>query len=128
MRAKALFKAGRFLRVTDGRAEFGLPTKIHAEKCAPHREAVEQALAAHFGQPVPLRLVVDNEGGSPPGDGPTGSGGGGGTPVPDPDSDPRDDDVGPVHELRDADDLEDTHLQRITAAFPGAEVIADEPE
>jgi DNA polymerase-3 subunit gamma/tau len=126
MRAKALFKAGRFLRVADGRAEFGLPTKIHADKCEPHRDAVEQALAAHFGQPVPLRLVVDNQPGSPPGDGPTGSGGSSGTPEPDPD--PRDDDVGPVHELRDADDLEDTHLQRITAAFPGAEVIADDPE
>jgi hypothetical protein len=118
-KAKAFFKAGRFVEVRGDHADFALPSKIHAERCEPHRPAVEKALAVHFGRPVPLRLVVDRE-----------------TPQPDappddaaspPEPDPVDE-VGPIDELRDANDLEDTHLERITAAFPGAEIVADDTE
>ena len=38
---------------------FGLPNKIHAAKCEEVRPEVEAALAAHFGRPTPLRIVVD---------------------------------------------------------------------
>jgi hypothetical protein len=36
--------------------------------------------------------------------------------------------VGPVDELRNASDLEATHLERISQAFPGAELVDDDPE
>jgi DNA polymerase-3 subunit gamma/tau len=115
-KAKAFFKAGRFVAVRGDGAEFGLPSKIHAERCEPHRPAVEEALTAHFGRPVPLRLVVDRETLPPPAadEGPPAG-----------DAEP-DEDVGPIDELRNADKNDETHLQRITAAFPGAEVVADD--
>jgi len=62
-KAKALFQAGRFVGVEDGRAVFGLPNEIHRTRCEEIRGDVEPALADYFGQPVPLSLVVD---GSPP--------------------------------------------------------------
>jgi hypothetical protein len=58
-KAKALFQAGRFVEVEDGRAVFGLPNEIHRRRCEEIREEIESALSDHFGRPVPLRLVVD---------------------------------------------------------------------
>jgi DNA polymerase-3 subunit gamma/tau len=117
-KAKAFFKAGRFVEVSGGHADFALPSKIHAERCEPHRPAVEQALAAHFGRPVPLRLVVDRDTPRPPGPGDE-------PPAPEPDPI---EEVGPIDELRDANDHDETHLERITAAFPGAEIVAPDPD
>jgi len=62
-KAKALYQAGRFIGVEDGRAVFGLPNEIHRTRCEEIRGDVEPALAEYFGQPVRLALVVD---GSPP--------------------------------------------------------------
>jgi hypothetical protein len=60
--------------VEDGRALFALPNPFHRDRCEECRVEVEQALAAHFGRPVPLRLVVDAEptpvGPNPPADEP----------------------------------------------------------
>ena len=58
-RVKALFSAGRFLSVGDGKARFALPNVAHKEQAESHRETVESALAAHYGRPVPLDLVVE---------------------------------------------------------------------
>jgi hypothetical protein len=78
---------------------------------------VEQALAAHFGQPVQLDLVIDD------------------SPAPPLDLakldtgadrrnlDDSDDDVGPVAELADATDQSATGIDRITRAFPGSQVV-----
>ncbi|MCX7620376.1 MAG: DNA polymerase III subunit gamma/tau [Acidimicrobiales bacterium] len=60
-RAKARFGAGRWLAVEDGFAVFGLPNPIHRDRCEEVRPDVEAALEAHFGMPVPVRLVVDSE-------------------------------------------------------------------
>ncbi len=59
-RAKSRFAAGRFMSVDDGTAVFGLPNAHHARRCDECRPEVEGALAAHFGRPVPLKVVVDD--------------------------------------------------------------------
>jgi hypothetical protein len=57
---RALFAAGRFTTVEDGTARFALPNEAHRERCEVLRAEVEEALAAHFGRPVPMTLVVDD--------------------------------------------------------------------
>jgi DNA polymerase III subunit gamma/tau len=57
--AKARFAAGRFVDVADDAAVFALPNEMHRSRCEEVRDAVEGALAAHFGRPVPLRLTVE---------------------------------------------------------------------
>jgi DNA polymerase-3 subunit gamma/tau len=69
-KAKALYKSGRFVGVEDGAAIYGLPNAVHMQRCERCRGEVEQALAAEFGRPVPLRLVVDAEPAPPPPDEP----------------------------------------------------------
>jgi DNA polymerase III subunit gamma/tau len=58
-RAKALYSAGRFVAVDDGQGVFALPNAAHRDRCDEVRPVVEEALAAHFGTPVPIRLEVD---------------------------------------------------------------------
>jgi DNA polymerase-3 subunit gamma/tau len=111
--ARARFKDGRFLRIDDGSAVFALPSVIHVERAEQRRIDVEGVLSAHFGARVQLCLVVDEESHAPPTEvGPT-------------DHDPVEE-IGPVDQLRDASDLEETHLQRLTDAFPGAELLTPE--
>jgi DNA polymerase III subunit gamma/tau len=60
-RARARFRAGRFVAGERGVATFALPDATHrsyAEEC---RADVEDALRAHFGVPISLRLVVDDD-------------------------------------------------------------------
>jgi len=57
-RAKALYSAGRYVSVEDGAAVFSLPNASHCERCEEVRPVVEEALSAHFGTRIPLRLVV----------------------------------------------------------------------
>ncbi len=122
-RAKPRFASGRFVRVDDDAAVFGLPNKIHAAKCEEMRGDVEAVLAAHFGRPVPLRVIID-AGGPPPADPqgqtPAGQGSVEGADGVD------DDDVGAgidPSELTDADDVAGTTAERISQAFPGAQLI-----
>lgn len=59
--AKAIYSGGRFLSVAGDHAVFAVenePTRDRAER---YRAEVESLLAAEFGTPVPLRLVVDGE-------------------------------------------------------------------
>ena len=60
---KALFAAGRFVSADETGAVFALPTAPHRQKCEEKRKDVEATLAAHYGRPIPLTLVVD--GGEP---------------------------------------------------------------
>jgi DNA polymerase-3 subunit gamma/tau len=66
-RARARFRVGRFVAVEDGTAVFALPNETHRSYCEDVRIEVETALGSHFGTPVPLRLVVDED---PDGDAP----------------------------------------------------------
>ncbi|MCC5952112.1 MAG: DNA polymerase III subunit gamma/tau [Acidimicrobiia bacterium] len=142
-KAKARFGAGRFVDVVDGRAVYGLPNDVHRKRCEELRGEVEAALAAHFGRPVPLRLVVDGDpeqtnggaaasaGARPsPGAGPAS----GSDPAPgrattgaDPAND-ADEDLSAldIAELEDAEDVATDEVTRIAEVFPGVEVVEEQ--
>jgi DNA polymerase-3 subunit gamma/tau len=61
-RARARFRVGRFVAVESGTAVFALPNETHRSYCEDVRGDVESALGHHFGIPVPLRLIVDDDG------------------------------------------------------------------
>jgi hypothetical protein len=115
--ARALYRAGQFVGVESGVALFALPSQIHRDRCEAKAVEVERSLAAHFGRPVPLRLVVDGERGRPE---PAGAG---------PFDRDRDDDLSEVDDIGDVRSLEDapssatTGIDLLQQAFPGAEVV-----
>ena len=117
-RVKSRYRAGRFLSAGDGVAQYGLPNAIHANRCEEGRPEVEAALAAHFGMPIALTIVVDGDA-SPPAVP--------GRPAPRPDHDP--DEAVDMSELVDADATATSSIDRIAEVFPGVEVveIPDEP-
>ncbi len=106
---RSLFRMGRFVESSTRAATFALPNDPHRAHCEKKRTEVEAALAAHFGRPVPLELVVDSDtvdrttsqAAAPP-----------------------DDDVGDVSALDDAPGAM-SGVDRITQAFPGAELVDD---
>ncbi len=115
--ARARFSAGRFVGNDVGGARFALPNAVHRARCEEHRPGVEAVLAAHFGRPVPLVLVVEGGGDGPdagrrstPGAAPT----------------PADEDVD-LAELTDAPADRRSDLDRLRAAFPGSELVEDQP-
>lgn len=101
-RTRALYAAGRFVAVTDGKAVFSLPDATHRDRCIPGKPDVERALGEHFGRPVPLDLVAD---------------------VPPPD-DADDESSFAINELRDAPRMSNASpADRVKSAFPGAEEV-----
>ncbi len=75
---KAMFSAGHVADVDRGTVIVALPNAPHRDRCATKVDQLTEALAGHFGHPIPVRLVV--------GDGPKqdslldpGSASGGGT-------------------------------------------------
>ena len=60
-RAKSRFRVGRFVDGEAGTPTFALPNAIHRDRCEEVRAEVEAALAAHFGRPVPLRLITEEQ-------------------------------------------------------------------
>ena len=109
--SKGRFSTGRFTGVSDGAAVLALPNPIMRDKCEEKRPELERVLAEHFGQPVPVRLVVDPEVGVQAGPGAVLR------------------EVPEHEEPVDLDDLVDapadgrTGIDRLTEAFPGAEVL-----
>ncbi len=125
--AKAMYGVGRFLEVDGSTAVFALPNEAHRRKCEQKRVEVEGALSAHLGMPATLRLVVDD---GRPGERPAGS-----ADLSDPggirsdgaDGEESLDNVD-VRELEDAPEDRRDSVARLTAAFPGAELVQnDEP-
>ena len=136
-KAKALLVAGRFLEVGDT-AVFALPNQIHRDRCEEVRPDVEAALAAHFGRPVPVRMVVEptdagaatTAGASrpaPPDPAPAG-----GAPevadppgVPDPDPPEAEEDLAIFDTARQVSEAEydGSAEARLLRAFPGAEEV-----
>ncbi|MEO7427909.1 MAG: hypothetical protein ABIY48_00870, partial [Acidimicrobiales bacterium] len=116
---RAMFLTGRFVEPEAGSAVFALangPTRDHCEKKRPE---VEAALAAHFGRPVPLRLVaIAEEAGSAtsasrPGPAPRSAAGG------------DDEEIDDVHALEDAPTAA-SGAERLVEAFPGAELVDEQ--
>ncbi len=61
-RVKALFGGGRFSATEGDEAVFAFPNAAHVTHAEPHRREVADAIAAHFGRPVGLRLAIDDGG------------------------------------------------------------------
>jgi DNA polymerase-3 subunit gamma/tau len=110
---RAVFGTGRFVASSPESAVFALqnaPTRDHCEK---RRSEVEEALASHFGRPVPLRLVTDADvGGSPAVGAPTAP------------AAPQHEDEIDVTDLEDAPDV-GSGVDRLAQAFPGAELVEE---
>ncbi len=122
--AKAALGAGSFTAVRDGRIVFSVPSEALRKRAEDVRAELERALAGEMGSAVPLEIVVDaaatsiehdptvaplRRAGAPP------------PPEPEPD-----DDVD-LSELVDAPkELATTGIDRLTAAFPGAELVDDD--
>ncbi|MDA8392013.1 MAG: DNA polymerase III subunit gamma/tau [Actinomycetota bacterium] len=64
-RARARFRAGRFVGADRADVTFGLPDETHRAFCEACQAEVENALRSHFGVPLSLRLVVDRPAGLP---------------------------------------------------------------
>ena len=109
-RAKVRFGGGHFVGVDDASATFALPNPVHRDRCEECRAEVEQALAAHIGRAVPLRLTVV-EPGTPPIAGTTET-------QPDEEID--------LTDLRDAPAAEvASPVDHVMQMFEGAEVVED---
>jgi hypothetical protein len=125
---KAMFAAGRFTSVEKDAAVFALPNAAHRDRCEGKLPAVEQALADHFGRPVPLRLIVDSgeeqpsllAEDPPPAPAPAAESKAATAPEPEPDE-PFD-----HHDLEPATDQPVDGVARVTQAFPGAQLVDDD--
>jgi hypothetical protein len=117
-RVKGLYGTGRFVAVDDGHAVFGFESATLGEMATQARPDVETALAAHFGRPVPVRIVVV------PG---TAAGAGAGAGEPDDGAAAGlDDEVPDLAELTDAPPEERSPIDRLRTAFPGSELLPPE--
>lgn len=156
--AKVLYSAGRFVAVSGSTAVFAVenePTRDRAER---YRPQVEELLGEALGVPVPLRLITEAEAGSftdstasPP------AGGSGrqaessqeepstketagsrpsrqgrqqrrsATPQEDP-ADEEDDMVIDLDDLEDAGDAPTGGVEKLAAAFPGAQLVNEADE
>jgi len=131
-KVKMLFAAGRFLENTAAAAAFALPNATHVTRCEPLKADVEAALAAEFGRPVPLVLVVDGGGDAPEpppvtDDATPVAPSGGPAPAPRSEMAEAMADIGPVEDLEDAGDAS-TGLDQVTGIFGKVEVLEEDPE
>lgn len=128
--AKAIYSHGRFVKVDDTGALFALENAATCQRAERYRADVEAALSAHFGRPVPLRLVDE---GSLEGVGTSGpaeaAAGRTGRPVSAATtSGAADDDEAAtidLDELEDAVDVAASGIEKLTEAFPGAVLVED---
>jgi hypothetical protein len=106
--ARTRFGAGRFVSGDADGAVFALPNAVHRDRCEERLADVEAALSAHFGRPVPLRLVVDEQAlprfGAPEA------------------PEARDEDVD-LDGLQDAPAAITSAAERVKQAFPGAQEV-----
>jgi len=107
MRVKGLLASGRLAGVEGGDVLYAFTSETLRDMAEAARPEVEAALAAHFGAPVRLRLVVDGSATPPP------------VVV---DEEPPD-----LSGLTDAPAVEGaTPIDHLTNAFPGAEVVDED--
>jgi hypothetical protein len=114
--AKPRYAGGRFVDVDERGAVFALPNAAHRSRCEEHRAGVEQVLSDHFGRSVPLVLVVDDGAMVAP------------SPVPAATVDEPVEEIIDIHELEDAPPDKRTDVDRIAAAFPGAELVQEDDD
>ena len=116
-RAKALFKMGRIVAADERGARFAVPNEPSLENCRQKVDEVHDALAARFGRPIRLGLVVDGDAAAAPRPA-------AGAPEPAGGSPDADDEVD-LDELTDAPDAATGGLAQLQDAFPGAELLEE---
>ena len=109
-KAKAYLQSGRFVGVDPDGAVFALPNEQWVSRSQDVRAEAETALAARFGGPVPLKLVVETAAGAPVAPA---------TRAPEEPFDPAEFD-----HLQDAEVEVVSPEQRLLEAFPGAEEVS----
>jgi len=125
-RVRSRFAAGHFVDSTADSAMFGLPNPVHRDRCQEERSEVDQALAAHFGRPIPLELVVDlveeepSFFASPPS-------GGAGAVAEVADAGPEEEEIVDVHDLVDATGDIPSAQDRVMNTFEGSTLLEDPP-
>ncbi|MGH9223332.1 MAG: hypothetical protein ACRD2W_06010, partial [Acidimicrobiales bacterium] len=119
-RVRARFRFGRFTGTDRETALFALPDKFHLDRCSEVQPDVEEALSAHFGRRIRLRLVVD-------GAGQAGSAAPSAEAGPPPEPPPPDDEPVSWDELTDAPPgAVPSPLEHVMQAFQGAEVVEED--
>jgi len=122
-RARPRYAAGRWLAVEGTQATLGLPNAPHASRCEELRSEVEAALSAAFAGPITVRLTVDSDA-IDPGDRRAVASGNSRPSSEEPEEFL---DRETIAQLDNADSTATSGLDRISAVFPGAELVA-EPE
>jgi DNA polymerase-3 subunit gamma/tau len=110
---RSRWRGGRWIEPDPRSVRFAVSNEWHQKACDESRREVEDALLAHFGNPVPVAIVVEGE---PVGAGST-----------DPGAPPPDDHehIDPA-ELRDADDAAVTGVDLVVRTFGGGELIQED--
>jgi hypothetical protein len=118
LKVRSKWRGGRFIDSDSGAARFAVPNEWHMKECEVGRHDVLAALAAHFGRPVDLELVLDD----------------GSTPVathetapstPAPFDDAVDDESSiDLSELVDAPDVT-SGVDKLLEMFPGSELLEE---
>jgi len=120
--ARAIFSTGRFVEGADGGVVFEIAESMTA-KAAERSDEIKAALDRHLGADVPL--VIRGEGAVPDRGRPLSGRPEREAPSPAP-SEPEHEDAVDVTQLRDANDVAATGVERLTKAFPGAEIVEEE--
>ena len=117
--AKALFKQGTLLGVDGSTVTVGVPNRTHLTRCEPKVTEIETSLATALGRPVTVALVVGGDDGEDTDQGPDST-----VPAQTSGEGPDDPTEGvDLTSLVDAPDIGRTGVDRVTEAFPGAQVL-----
>jgi DNA polymerase III subunit gamma/tau len=126
VRIRSKWRAGRWVDPEEGELRFSVPNAWHKSACDEARDQVEQALAAHFGRPLTVGVVVSGEAVAVPIPGDpawtaatSGPVTGASTPAAD------DEDVIDPSELRDAGDVATGGVDLLLREFGGGEVLEE---
>ncbi len=124
-RVRARYRLGHFVAVTDNVADFVVPNATVIPRCEEVRPDVESALAARFGHPVQIRLIVENSSPSASDDEPVATNPTSPQAAAEHPTQPARAEVEEVDidSLEDADGQDATGIDRLTQAFPGSTVI-----
>jgi DNA polymerase III subunit gamma/tau len=122
VKIRSKWRGGRWVDPGPDGLRFAVPNSWHQSACDESRRDVERALAAHFGSPVGVTVVVEGDGGG--GSGPAPAGGQGPGPGPAPSPEPEDEHIDPS-ELRDAGDVATTGVDLLLREFGGQ--VEEEP-
>lgn len=121
--AGALFRPAELVGFDGSTATLSFDNDATRDNAERKRAEVEEAAAVHFGQPVKLKLTVGGPGGSPAPKSPSSTAQ---APAPEVAAQADEAEIIDVHDLEDAPADTRTGVDRLTEAFPGAELLPEE--